>query len=399
MEVLKAAGAVCWPLDEVRATPGHGQLPTVNTETRRLGHLDVSHLLEVAEISWSFPSFDCLSTRSRRQARAHALGQRPAMLSWLSYVSATTAAALSTPSVVYTPPDAKLKQISIGTSDLQTQGLPISMCQSWPVWMATADGKAVTRLPDASDADDGGWCDAATFEQLWQPVDLPQPQFTAALGAVLKNGAPRYLFPCVESTITTIGGALDGQVWHNRGLNSLPLAKTWLIFGDIPADSLRLSAYVAPLPPPPPETAEGEGEEGDQAAAEAAEVAARAAEAAEAASALWQPVLPLTEVQSSLDALFEIIGNAPDELGDGWHYLVAPLSGDGARLSADDVGPGKRLRLFLSDVDATPTALDPEERDSWVWKRGEADLAIYNVGPGGESEFLPEAYKPLFDAK
>ena len=52
------------------------------------------------------------------------------------------------------------------------------------------------------------------------------------------------------------------------------------------------------------------------------------------------------------------------------------------------------------DPDGEPlaAALDPEDRESWVWNRGECDLGIYNVAAGGESDFLPEAYKPLFGA-
>ena len=279
--------------------------------------------------------------------------------------------------VVFTPTEAKLNKISIGKSDFTEQALPLGMCSTWPVWMATPDGSSVTKLPDESDG--GDWCNAATFEQLWLPTDLPAPQCRAALGCVLKDGQLRYLFPCMESTITTIGGALDGQVWHNRGLNTLPLAKTWLPFGDVPVDNLRLSAYTAPLPPPPPQQADG-GEPD----AEAVEAATAAAEAAEAAAALWEPVLPLTPVKEAIDALFNIIGNAPDELGVGFNYLVAPLGGSGTQLN---LTPGRRVRLFLSDIDATPTSLDPEDRDSWVWNRGETDISVITDSPRGESEF------------
>lgn len=213
----------------------------------------------------------------------------------------------------------------------------------------------------------------------------------AAIGAVLKDGVPRYLFPCFEATITTVGGALDGQVWHNRGLNTLPLAKTWLPFGDVPTDSLRISGYRKPLPPPPPEGEEAGGN------ADADANAATGEDEDEASSeADWTPVLPLTEVNSALESLFDIVANGPDELGSGFCFLVAPL--DDSLLPASAIEPGQRLRLFLSDVDATPTALDPDDRESWVWKRGEADLSLYSVAAGGESEFLPEVYKPLYKA-
>ena len=58
--------------------------------------------------------------------------------------------------------------------------------------------------------------------------------------------------------------------------------------------------------------------------------------------------------------------------------------------------PGERARLFLSDVEATPTSLDPTDKDAWVWSRGECDISLYNVAAGGESEYLPVVYQPLY---
>lgn len=70
---------------------------------------------------------------------------------------------------------------------------------------------------------------------------------------------------------------------------------------------------------------------------------------------------------------------------------------DASPLPADALAAGQRLRLFLSDVDATPTSLDPEDRNAWVWSRGECDLQTYTVAPGGSSDFLPEAYRALYE--
>ena len=38
----------------------------------------------------------------------------------------------------------------------------------------------------------------------------------------IQDGMPRYLLPCLETSITTVSGA-SATVWHNRGLNSVPL--------------------------------------------------------------------------------------------------------------------------------------------------------------------------------
>jgi hypothetical protein len=288
--------------------------------------------------------------------------------------------------VAFTPAPATLQKITIGNDDFKSQGLPIDYVSSWPVWMAAPDGSAVTRLPDATSDGDMGWVNPNTFEQLWLPTDLPALRTRAAIGVVLKNGVPRYLFPCVETTVTTA----NGQIWHNRGINSLPLGKTWLVFGEVPADDLRLSCYRSEMPPTPPQPEFSE--EGEA-------LVSGIPEAIEETAGDWQPVLPLTGVSSAIDTLMKVIGNGPDELGDGFCFLVAPVQtagGGDVSLPAEAMQPGQRLRLFLSDVDATPTSLDPEDRAAWLWKRGECDLGIYNVAAGGESEYLPQIYWPLY---
>ncbi len=269
-------------------------------------------------------------------------------------------------------PEPMVNSILIGSSSFTQNSLPLSYVSSWPVWMATPSGDAVSLLPSEQDE---GWVNAATVEQLWLPLDLPSPAARAAVGAVLKNGVPRYLFPCVEATVE-----VAGTVWHNRGLNTIPLAKTWLSFGDVPIGDLRLSAYVQPLP----SITEGDVSSNDGPAEE------RSVEE-------WMPVLPLTEVADAVNTILRVIGDAPDAMGSGFCFLLAPLSE--ATLPAGTISAGQRLRLFLSDVDATPTSLDPEDRSSWLWNRGECDLSMYNVAPGGESDFLPAPYRKLFGTR
>lgn len=276
------------------------------------------------------------------------------------------------------PPDQKLTSISIGSSSFAQQSLPLSYVESWPVWMASPSGDSVSLLPNTGD--EGDWVNPTAFEQLWLPQDLPRPAARAALGVVVKDGVPRYIFPCTETTVMA-----GNSLWHNRGLNSLPLAKTWLAFGDVPVDDLRLSCYQRPLAAD--EAADEESNDSSAAQQESA--------ADDVGGAEWTPVLPLTAVGEAIDAVFRVLGDAPDELGSGFSFLIAPLSA--SPLPPDALASGQQLRLFLSDVDATPTSLDPEDRTSWLWNRGECDLAIYDVAAGGESVHLPDAYRPLFD--
>jgi hypothetical protein len=91
-----------------------------------------------------------------------------------------------------------------------------------------------------------------------------------AIGLVLRNGEPRYIFPTIDTYLDAAG-----KRWRNRGIFSVPLAKTWLHYGESPADNLRLSSFViaptlaegdataAPTAAAPPEAA------GDTAASKA----------------------------------------------------------------------------------------------------------------------------------
>ena len=293
------------------------------------------------------------------------------------------AASLATCSLVTTslpsrePPETQLKSISIGAADLlSSQSLPLTYVKSWPLWMAGEGAAAISvRRVEAEDADGAGWVNPVTFEQLWLPIDLPLPTARAAIACVLKDGVPRYFMPTIETSITSPDDA--ATKWYNRGLNSLPMAKTWLPFGEVDVDAMRISCYCAPLPD---DDGDSEEADGDEAAAPRVE---------------WEQVLPLTAVKEAVGTIFEIMADAPDDLGSGFCYVVVPLA---AALPPSAVSPGQRLRLFLSDVDATPTALDPEDRESWVWNRGECELEIYHVAAGGDSDFLPDAYRPLFGA-
>ena len=295
--------------------------------------------------------------------------------------------------------DPKVSMISIGNNNLRTQQLPISLCSSWPVWMIPNSGSVeVVRVPDASDAetvDDAsplGWVNPHTFEQLWLPEDLPPPSARAAVGFVIKDGAPRYLFPCLETAVVTA----DGGCYYNRGLNSLPLASTWLPWGEIGFRDLRLSCFSQALPVP--EEAE-EVEEAEEAEEEAEEAEGAIKAAVDGPTVyevvepdLWAEELALTSVIGVVESMLEVIADAPADLGEGFQYVVVPIAG--ASISPELLRPGRRVRLFLSDVDGTPTELT--ERDGWAWSRGECDLSVFAVSPGGESDFLPDVYKPLY---
>lgn len=249
--------------------------------------------------------------------------------------------------------------------------LPLSYCETWPLWCASpADGGAVSlRLVNALALADNApglvdeWVNPLTFEELWLPEDLPLPTFHLALTFVLKNGTPRYICPGIDATIVA-----GGREWRNRGLCSVPMAKTWLPWQHIPVEQMRISAYVHPPAP------EGEG-----------------------GGSPCEPLAVMLPVARAVSMAAEVLAEAPSELAtSGFAYLTVRLPlDDRSRLESTRLAPGSRLRVFLSDEDSFPTSIDSED-ESWAWERGECDVRLRQISAGGTSAYLPDCYKPLY---
>eukprot|EP00964_Phaeocystis_antarctica_P113818 scaffold77814_cov67-Phaeocystis_antarctica.AAC.11 len=308
------------------------------------------------------------------------------------------------------PPDMLVRQISICAGNVkvkqdprfltmlpyQAQKLPLDYCSSWPIWVSNPGGKVpVTRVPvPEADLEEWWttWVPPAAFEQLWLPEDLPQPVARPAIGLVLSNGEPRYVFPTLDTTLVSP----DGVVWRNRGLHSVPLAKTWLHYGESPPEALRLSAYHAMT------AARGDGE------AKGAELVGEE----ETAAAEWRPYLTCLgnwPVQAALDEALQALESLPPllqkKLGQGFCYLLVPLP-ESNSLPTETLAPGSRLRFFMSDdLDFDPNDVGGAQGDEATavdedsWQRGEigeCDLTVCTVPSGKGSPYLPKPYEPLY---
>lgn len=79
------------------------------------------------------------------------------------------------------------------------------------------------------------------------------------------------------------------------------------------------------------------------------------------------------------------------------NQVVVPGIGPGGSLAVPAACGGGRVRVFLSDVSEPADLLDLEELGKGG-VRGVAalDFDVVSVANGGESEFLPEVYRPFF---
>lgn len=181
---------------------------------------------------------------------------------------------------------------------------------------------------------DGDYVNPISFEALWLAADLPAPETRLALGLHVRDGTLRHVMPAID---TRVGS------FRNRGLCTVPRAHTWLHIKTA-LDTLRLAAFVD-----------------DEAVAE---------------------VFVAECLGHAVDALAT---SPPAQLASGSHIVHI--------LATDDYLPtpqiNSTLRVGLGDFAMTPGT--PLGVDS-----GLLEVRVAEAAPGGDSEFLPDAYRPLF---
>jgi len=295
-------------------------------------------------------------------------------------------------------PDGTLRMVKISSLTSGVQQLPTSMCR-WPLWICS--GSQVTQLSGAGDAGaEVGWVDPIGFEQLWLPEDLPTPSSHLALAAVIKDGQPRYLLPCLETSITTVSGA-TGTVWYNRGLNSVPLGCQWVAWGETPLKALRVFGFGSALP-----SAEEESEVDAEDGADEVVGSDEGEAPTERVDPPWEPLHVGADrpggagqsVEEAVNSIMNVLAEAGTEiaeLGKGYHFVTARVGA--SPLPEGFMQPGRRLRLILA------TALDDPNPNDAEWEGemlsfGLCDTSVYAVPAGGQSEFMPDCYKPLYGA-
>ncbi|CAN0133881.1 unnamed protein product [Ectocarpus sp. 6 AP-2014] len=271
--------------------------------------------------------------------------------------------------------------ISILSADGTEQRLPVASASSFPLWFIDGDEqvddagrKHVTQVPGPNA--ELGWVNPRSYSELWVPEGSPAPAMKLCLGMLMKDGVPRYVMPMVDLVVSK-----GGRKWRNRGLNSVPVAHTWEPVERAAAGSVFLSAYAEERV---------EGSETDS---------------------MWGAIAEKLPVTDAFTDIVSVLADPPEELdiGSGFHFLVAEASTKAeAAVAVPGIGPGGssvvaaardggRVRVFLSDVSEPADLLDLEEMGKGGI-RGVAALGfdVVSVANGGESEFLPEVYRPFF---
>ncbi len=176
------------------------------------------------------------------------------------------------------------------------------------------------------------------------------------LGALVKDGKVRCVFPCLDSYVAP-SGSDDGTSWRNWGLCSQPLATVWLDSEFVPLQSLQLSAYYA------------EGSGGPDA---------------------WAMAQECVDIRREITALVELLADPPAALLQGGFQLVTvPVAG----MALPAPGAGARLRLYLTDFPEPRRLL---ELDGAAAEAGFLEVTARIPASGADSSYLPEVYRSLY---
>eukprot|EP00538_Stauroneis_constricta_P011710 CAMPEP_0119553442 /NCGR_PEP_ID=MMETSP1352-20130426/6200_1 /TAXON_ID=265584 /ORGANISM="Stauroneis constricta, Strain CCMP1120" /LENGTH=343 /DNA_ID=CAMNT_0007599861 /DNA_START=176 /DNA_END=1203 /DNA_ORIENTATION=+ len=233
-----------------------------------------------------------------------------------------------------------------------TEALPASFVESWPTWVLLEDGNegSFMKIPDSN-----GFVNPSSIDELWQPIDLNYPELRMAVGLHVRNGEVRHIMPAVDLSF------MNGQ-HRNRGMCTVPRAHGWVTY------MRGMESWVVRMYSLPAKANEETG---------------------------WKQFATSVPISASVEKGLQALAQTPpDELGNGSHIIHIPLvqqRSDGTDSATTAFLPcpkvGQQLKATLGGAqNELEAAAAP----------GILQVMVSATIAGSESEYLPEAYKPLY---
>jgi hypothetical protein len=104
----------------------------------------------------------------------------------------------------------------------------------------------------------------------------------------------------------------------------------------------------------------------------------------------WESLFELRDVSPAVTSVVEILADPPPELLSGFHVVTVPVTDMTFPLPADK----SKIRVYLTDYPEPRRLLELPGDES---ECGFLEFEVRGVASGAESEYLPEAYKRLFN--
>jgi hypothetical protein len=237
----------------------------------------------------------------------------------------------------------------------------VSKISRWILTGTSAKTYALEAIPtDATNND--GFVNPTSTTQLWWPMDLPQLQVRPTLDIVLQNGHPKYACGGLDVRVPTSSSDDVTKEWRNHGLNSQPLARQWVTFGQTAVPGFHVEAFMGI-----------NVEEG--------QVEWKALSSTNKKN-VYQPLELFGKFWAGLDE------SSP--LSEGFHAVSIPVTHEWFQLPGDAV-PLALMSLATAEKDVRGLISQPSTTTTSLLA-----VDVIQTAPGSESEHLPEAYKDLY---
>lgn len=266
------------------------------------------------------------------------------------------------------------------------QTLPAQYVKSFQRWFISKnqsdhDASLEGLLGTSNPSENGDFVNPTSTTELWWPADIKKLQFRPTLDILFQSGHPAYASGGVDVRVPPESSA-DGTEWRNYGLNSQPLARQWTTFGFIVEPSFRVEAFV------------GRKVDGGSSAPQFTKLTDSAVQSSE--QKMKKAVEELGVFVSELDE------SSP--LSQGFHIVSLPTDEEWTDLPqfAKDSEGGAEPYALVTLATAEPDAKELLTMDSELVAMTATSIMAIDVSqtePGGASEYLPEAYKPLYIEK
>mmetsp|Transcript_46663 Transcript_46663/g.98063 ORF Transcript_46663/g.98063 Transcript_46663/m.98063 type:complete len:355 (+) Transcript_46663:55-1119(+) len=237
---------------------------------------------------------------------------------------------------------------------------------------------------------DEGWVNPTTTSELWWPADLDTLQTRPMLNVLFRNGMLSYVSAGLDVRVPHRGN--DGEEeevvsWRNYGLNSQPIARIWTTL-DIAMEKLfHMETFI--LQP-------NNSNDSDEEQKLKFDTLFPSLDTAETLNKVATFIAEL----DSLSPIAEGFHIASFPLMDRWTDLPSPPTPTKTETKEGEVeDTTKAMYKIVSMATSEPFAtkmLDMDEDLLVMSSTSVLELDVCRTVKGGESEYLPEPYKPLY---
>mmetsp|Transcript_11855 Transcript_11855/g.18344 ORF Transcript_11855/g.18344 Transcript_11855/m.18344 type:complete len:305 (+) Transcript_11855:88-1002(+) len=220
-----------------------------------------------------------------------------------------------------------------------TEQVPLSFSETWPTWVLY-DGKQkeeIVKIPSGED----GFVNPVSYEDFWLPLDLEYPEMRMALGFHIREGQIRQIMPAVDFSYA--------RKHQNRGLCTVPRARYWIEVANIDWEEYELIVTQRWI--------HGDND--------------------------WQ-IIGKKSIESFWGRMIEYIAETPPEEWKEGSHIVHVVLDD----TDSEVMPCTKVKSELA-----------VSLGKGLEMHGKLKVKVSATSAGSESEFLPDAYKPLFEDK